>query len=105
MSDIVEELREEAYCASLGSHQERSVLTDAADAIVSLTEQNAALDAAMAEAAAEIRRLREALADLVAAIDAPRYGDDSIWDDLDGLGARPGPLQRARTVLGVDEPD
>ena len=43
--------------------------------------------------------LEKALADLLAAIDAPRYGDDSIWDDLMGLDDDGGPLGRARVLL------
>lgn len=52
------------------------------------------------EAVSGVAKMRDALRDLIEAIDAPRYGDHSIWDDLHGLGHGPGPLERARAALG-----
>lgn len=59
------------------------------------------LDAQAAIEATGVVELQECLAALVEAIDAPRYGDDSIWNDLDGYSYsnKPGPLERARLAL------
>ena len=50
-------------------------------------------------ATARVAKLEEALRGLIGAIDATRYGDDTIWDDLDGFGSKPGPLDIARQAL------
>lgn len=87
MGSLIKRMRQSAK-----AFRENDVYSQDGDA-VRLTVQADELD----EAATLIATLVEALGGLIAAIDTPRYGDDSIWDDLHGFGAdEGGPLDRAR---------
>ena len=56
------------------------------------------------EATAERDAALACVAALVTAIDAPRYGDDSIWDDLGEQCYDDGPLAKARALLEGSKP-
>lgn len=61
------------------------------------------IDRHMAPERQAAEKMRSALAGLLAAIDNPRYGDDSIWDDLNGFFVGESPLDKAREALAAYE--